>query len=278
MNLQSYPWYISDWRNSEAVMEMNLAEKGLYRELLDHCWETGSLPADARLLTRIARCTGKEFTRCFPKVKEQFYEKDGRLWHRKIDEKREELKRWKDERAASGKKGADSRWHSSANGSANSSANGQPLGPECPSLIPTLPLETTKPSATHTQERTSGIEPQPKKPIACASSPRFPEFWERWPRKFGMDSAYAAWNSYVTVENEPLVFGCLERFLSSGDAARGAIPMAGPTNGKSGWLADCARDGWKCQWPSANGAQKILSPTAKLIAEAKERERKNGAN
>lgn len=104
-------------------------------------------------------------------------------------------------------------------------------------------------------------EPLPQ-PATCACAPsaadmngqtsnRFDEFWLKWPRKASKDAAAMAWTSYVTVENEDKVFACLDRFLESGDVARGAVPFAGPSRDKPGWLADCARDDWECDWPRA---------------------------
>lgn len=81
------------------------------------------------------------------------------------------------------------------------------------------------------------------------TSQRFDEFWQKWPRKTGKDAAASAWISYVSINVEGKVFACLERFLASGDMERGAIPNAGPSAGKPGWLADCHRDQWESDWP-----------------------------
>ena len=35
MSKLGYTWYPKDWGNSEAVFELNLSERGLYRELID---------------------------------------------------------------------------------------------------------------------------------------------------------------------------------------------------------------------------------------------------
>ena len=51
--LASYPWYFSDWRSSEARASMNSRERYLYRELLDHCWEKGSLPFENQNLAHL---------------------------------------------------------------------------------------------------------------------------------------------------------------------------------------------------------------------------------
>jgi hypothetical protein len=96
---------------------------------------------------------------------------------------------------------------------------------------------------------------------ACATDPppsRFEEFWARWPRKTGKDSAVRSWLSYVTPQTEAAAFACLERFLRSGDVARGAIPNLGAGNNKPGWLADCARDGFECDWPQRESREEML--------------------
>ena len=54
---QSYPWYIADWRASETRLSLTLAQRGLYRELLDYCYMEGSLPEDRKMLLKIAGCS-----------------------------------------------------------------------------------------------------------------------------------------------------------------------------------------------------------------------------
>lgn len=89
--IHSYPWYITDWRESEAVATMTYEQRGLYRELLDLCWREGSLPNDEAILRRLTFGDSDEFQRCWPAVRRQFEERDGRLWNRKVDEKRPEV-------------------------------------------------------------------------------------------------------------------------------------------------------------------------------------------
>src|SRR5579863_4812738 len=72
----SYPWYVPDWRNSETRLKLSLAERGFFRELLDHCYVEGSIPDDVDLLARIAGCSVAEARRHFIKVREEF-ELDG---------------------------------------------------------------------------------------------------------------------------------------------------------------------------------------------------------
>jgi len=112
--LHSYPWYTADWRGSEAVAQMSLEEKGMYREMLDRCWEVGSLPVEESLLRRLCGASAWEWKRSWPRVSKQFFEREGRLHHLKVDEKRPDLETWHNGRKEAGRKGAEKRWGSSA--------------------------------------------------------------------------------------------------------------------------------------------------------------------
>ena len=47
-------WWIDRWRKSTAFTDMTLAEQGAYRNLLDEMWLRPVLPADERILGKIA--------------------------------------------------------------------------------------------------------------------------------------------------------------------------------------------------------------------------------
>ena len=140
----------------------------------------------------------------------------------------------------------------------------------------TMSAESEQPAARARTPSTTHTTPPPTVLVIGGKSPekggpapemstRFEEFWARWPRQTAKDSAAHAWAAYVTVENETRVFACLERFLQSADVANGAVPYAGPTPSKPGWLADCARQDFVCNWPPRTGptAERKLSPTEK---------------
>ena len=145
--IHSYPFYFADWRGSEAVLGMTLEEKGLYRELLDDRWASGSLPVDESLLRKICRASSREWKRSWAKVSLQFNLIDGRLHHPKVDEKRSQLVAWHDNRQECGRLGGLTKWQklrsSSANGSASSSA-----------LADGYPSSTTTTSSTITPQET----------------------------------------------------------------------------------------------------------------------------
>lgn len=97
--MQSYPFYIDDWRSSDAVAAMTAEERGIYRELIDQCWREGSLPNSDRALQNFARATDKEWKRSRKAVLACFYEEAGRLFSIKVSGKRAEIIEKKEERA-----------------------------------------------------------------------------------------------------------------------------------------------------------------------------------
>lgn len=85
-------------------MAMTSEQRGVYRELLDHCWETGSLPTEELVLFKISRATKCEWRRSWPVVSRQFFEEKGRLRNQKVDEKRPEIERWHEQKRNAGKR------------------------------------------------------------------------------------------------------------------------------------------------------------------------------
>ena len=92
-------------------------------------------------------------------------------------------------------------------------------------------------------------------------SQRFDEVFSRWPRKTNRDSACRDWVSLVTVDIEDKVFACVDRYLASAEVARGAVRNLGSSVAREGWLVECAKDNWDCDWPPAvNGNGKDSGP------------------
>lgn len=87
-----------------------------------------------------------------------------------------------------------------------------------------------------------------------APSERFEEVWQSWPRKTGRDRACRDWISVVSVDNESAVMECVGRYLSSAEVIeRKAVRNLGSNDQRIGWLIDASKDGWKSDWPKANG-------------------------
>ena len=103
--MHSYPWYIDNWRASNAVAAMTAEERGIYRELLDQCWRDGSLPNSERALQVFARVSDKEWKRSRAKVLAMFREESGRLLNATVEENRERVVASKGVSRENGKKG-----------------------------------------------------------------------------------------------------------------------------------------------------------------------------
>ena len=118
--IQSYPWYIADWRDSETRISLTLAERGLYRELLDYCYLEGSLPADRDRIKLLSASDGHEFARAWNTVQHLFElvsTPDGkRFVHRKVNEVRSKLQAYHEQKKHAGAKSGQARRDRSVNG------------------------------------------------------------------------------------------------------------------------------------------------------------------
>ena len=56
---------------------MNHVERGLYRELLDECWEEGTIPDDINRLAEIARCPVGVMAEAWPNIRLCFTPTEG---------------------------------------------------------------------------------------------------------------------------------------------------------------------------------------------------------
>ncbi len=107
--IQSYPWYIADWRESETRIRLSLAERALYREMLDYCYLEGSLPADHTQLSRITGCSVAEVKRHIVSVECLFHRAGERLTHDKVDEVRAKLATYHEQKRHAGARSGQTR-------------------------------------------------------------------------------------------------------------------------------------------------------------------------
>lgn len=106
--IHSYPWYMSDWQSSETRLRLTMAERGLYRELLDWLYSSaeGSLPDDERMVARIAGCDLRSLRYIWPAVRAALVMgPDGRLHHHKVDQIRQRIDSWHEQRREAGAAG-----------------------------------------------------------------------------------------------------------------------------------------------------------------------------
>ena len=109
MKAHSYPFYVDDWYAKETWLSMTCEERGIFRELLDHAYQEGSLPASLDVLQRRSGATEAEWQRSRGKVLARFIEEDGRLKHRKVEEIRERLLEWREQKADAGRRSVKAR-------------------------------------------------------------------------------------------------------------------------------------------------------------------------
>src|SRR6266478_1755921 len=82
-----YKMYPQDFLSSPTTRAMTLAEKGLYRHLLDHAWleeQTATLPGELTILAKLVgvdKRTLRKFTVKYPQVFREFAEDSQRVYN-----------------------------------------------------------------------------------------------------------------------------------------------------------------------------------------------------
>lgn len=67
-----YEWHVSRWLASDTRALLDPAGRGIYREALDLCYATGSIPKDPQLLARKLDCTEEQLRRVWPVISRHF--------------------------------------------------------------------------------------------------------------------------------------------------------------------------------------------------------------
>lgn len=209
--IHSFPFYISDWRDSDARMTFTPIEKLLYLELFIYCWKDGHLPNDLDALRMISGLREDDFAAAWPKVRTKFEERDGALHHWKVDEKREVLTAWRESRVMAGRKGGLARAQAIAKASAQAELEHVPKH---------MPKHMLKPSSSSSSSSNTPLTPHggadgdfalsPAAPVAKrpADVPEdFPPFWALCPRKVGKEKALKAWRNLPATDRADAMAG-----------------------------------------------------------------------
>ena len=109
----SYPWYVRDYAEDEAVKLMTYEQEGVYRRLLDHQWFHGGLPGDVRqVASLVPKVTFQRFLKViWPSMVGKFSRApDGRLVNPKLERVRVDVAEFKRKKSEAGKRGASVRW------------------------------------------------------------------------------------------------------------------------------------------------------------------------
>ena len=105
----AFQFYASDFLTDYKVVVMSMEARGVYITLLAHSWLERGLPDSEAQLSRI--CAQPEnWQELWKEVRPCFEEKDGRLYSKRMEREREQLKSYIESRKVAGIKGAQARW------------------------------------------------------------------------------------------------------------------------------------------------------------------------
>lgn len=114
-DFSAYMWSVPDWRTDEMYMMLDNREKGVFRELLDECWVTGSIPSDPQVLARIVREPPEYFDQVWTKIQHKFRSSDNgkRYYSARLEKDRRRFMLGAKFRIKKAKKAAKTRWDKS---------------------------------------------------------------------------------------------------------------------------------------------------------------------
>lgn len=113
--LPYYQWFVKDYRANRKVQAMTYVERGLYRELLDECWEEGSIPDDPAKLAEICGCPVGVMAEAWPKIRRCFTPLAGLdgmfLTNDKLESLRHKADKLREAASIAGRKSAERRFN-----------------------------------------------------------------------------------------------------------------------------------------------------------------------
>lgn len=202
--IHSFPFYIADWRESESILRLDLAARGLYLEMLVLTYWKADLPVDEQLLASMCRVSRREFAATWPKIKHLFVEVDGRYHHEKVDEIRPRLESWRESRIEAGRKG----------GSSKRQAIAQAIAKQEPSYSSSKVEAKSKPSSSSSSYNPysplsgDGQKPRRKKVNReIEYTADFEAWWAEHPKKAGKADAFDTWKVMSESDREAALAG-----------------------------------------------------------------------
>ncbi|MCC6591630.1 MAG: YdaU family protein [Bryobacterales bacterium] len=185
-----YKWYPSNWLSSETRLRMTATERSIYRDLLDICYQEGSIPNDERILTNLAAVSRKEFTDAWPEVSKKFVPfADNRLTNPKCVEELARCAEMSAAKALAGRRGGERRARKQQDSSIclDSASNSK-------SGSASTESKQNSSDADADADADTPLTPQ------CGASPTWTAFEriaERYPNRVEVDLAAQIWLSYV---------------------------------------------------------------------------------
>lgn len=109
MSLDWYKWFPARWQASRKVQRMTLAERGLYREMLDEAWNKGPLPDDPAQIADMLALDLDEVMACWPGVRRAWVETEGGITSPFQEEIRDQVAAYQSRQSAAGRASAAAR-------------------------------------------------------------------------------------------------------------------------------------------------------------------------
>lgn len=103
--LPYYRWWVQDYRGSRNVQRLTWQERGIYRELIDECWDKGSIPDDTAKLAEIVGCPEKVMRAAWVRLRGLFTESHDALVSPRLEKERSAEDRERLLKQAAGRKG-----------------------------------------------------------------------------------------------------------------------------------------------------------------------------
>lgn len=106
---KEYPYFkfwAKDWATNEDIKIMPYEAKGLYIDMLAHCWIKGSMPTDPAKLRRLFGLTPAKFSKLFQHFSDSFSIENERFYNKRLEEERGKINAKSAILSQNGKKGA----------------------------------------------------------------------------------------------------------------------------------------------------------------------------
>lgn len=237
--LPYFRWYPADAETDEKYSCLSDPELGFFHRCLNKSWINEGLPSDLDKLAAMMHVSRKYVDRMWGAVGQCFQLTED-IPQRYVNRRQEEERSYARSKSQKATDSVRTRYERRTND----------LPRAYESVFVSVADFNSKKEVLRENPKPTGASKPPPGP---AMSERFEDFWERYPVKDGKPITFGVWVSLVNIENESLVFSCLDRYLASD---RGGRSPKNPSN----WLHDCSRDEWKSDWPaSASSGSKSKS-------------------
>ena len=114
MRAPAFQFYPADYLADMRIRMLSWASRGLYIDLLCYCWREGWIPSDSSAIAQLCNCHDTATIEPCLALFSSHPDDAGKLIHAGLDAEREKQKAFREERKASGIKGAAKRWGGSS--------------------------------------------------------------------------------------------------------------------------------------------------------------------